>query len=410
VKRRGVMAVALWVASLALGACEQPPSDHYGRTSAVASPDAATSDADAATAGDDVLDAAGTDAAEADASGTDSSGARDGGAVSDGAGAVDGETSPEDYAIVVLPDTQYYSSSWPDIFAAQTKWIVDNKTSQRIAFVLHAGDIVDSDVPEQWEPASKSLHALDGQLPYVLTAGNHDYDNLADRMGLFNTYFPPSQFEQCPWFGGTFEPGHAENSFSLIGEAPTRWLVIALEFGPRDAALAWANLVLAQFRDTPAIIITHAYLQHRSLRYDHSTPGPERFNPHDYIMMGQPGGDINDGEEMWRKVVEPNSNVKLVFSGHDVDPAGQLPPGTTGRLTSTRPDGTQVHQILANYQTCLAAPCRTDANGAPAKGGNGFLRIVRFSPAAHTLTVATYSPYVDQSLTDDANQFTLPLD
>ena len=40
----------------------------------------------------------------------------------------------------------------------------------------------------------------------------------------------------------------------------------------------------------------------------------------------------------------------------------------------------------------------------------GFLRIVRFSPAAHTLTVATYSPYVDQSLTDDANQFTLPLD
>jgi hypothetical protein len=35
---------------------------------------------------------------------------------------------------------------------------------------------------------------------------------------------------------------------------------------------------------------------------------------------------------------------------------------------------------------------------------------VRVNPAAHTLTVATYSPYVDRSLTDDANQFTLPLD
>jgi hypothetical protein len=399
---RGVMALALGVASLALGACEQPPSGRYGRTVTAAIADAATGDADAATAGDD----ASADGASVDGASVDSASA--GADASDGA--VDGAMSPEGYAIVVLPDTQYYASSWPDIFAAQTRWIVDNKATQRIAFVLHAGDIVDWDVPAQWEPASKSLHALDGQVPYVLTAGNHDYGNLADRMGLFNTYFPPSHFEQFPWFGGTFEPGHAENSFSVIGDGPTRWLVIALEFGPRDAALDWANTVLARFRDTPAIIVTHAYLQHRSLRYDHSRPGPERFNPHDYIMMGQPGGDINDGEEMWRKVVAPNSNVKLVFSGHDVDPAEQLPPGTTGRLTSTRPDGTQVHQILANYQTCLASPCRTDANGASAKGGNGFLRIVRVNPAAHTLTVATYSPYVDQSLTDDANQFTLSLE
>jgi Calcineurin-like phosphoesterase len=386
---------ALLAVSLAVIGCERPPLDRYAESPPDATVDAPDAQAPPdAPPGADTLDARAPDGGTSTDSGSDAA------------------PRPETYSIVVLPDTQYYSSSWPDIFAAQTRWIVDNKAAQRIELVLHAGDIVDTDVPAQWAPASKALHLLDGEVPYVLSAGNHDYVNLADRMGQFNTYFPPSHFEQFPWFGGTYEPGHAENSFSVIGAGPRRWLVLALEFGPRDEVLAWASSVLALFRDTPAIIVTHAYLQHRSQRYDHTRSSPERdqFNPHDYVMMGQPGGDINDGEEMWRKLVEPNSNVKLVFSGHDVGNVDELPPGTTGRLTSTRADGTRVHQILANYQTCLSAPCQTNRRGEVVNGGNGYLRIVRISPFDHTLTVSTYSPYVDQSLTDDANQFTLPLD
>ena len=38
------------------------------------------------------------------------------------------------YAIVVLPDTQYYASSWTEIFDAQVRWIADNREVQRIAF------------------------------------------------------------------------------------------------------------------------------------------------------------------------------------------------------------------------------------------------------------------------------------
>src|SRR6476660_10325807 len=148
------------------------------------------------------------------------------------------------FSVVVLPDTQYYSSSWPDIFAAQTRWIVTNREAQQIAFVLHTGDVVDSDLPAQWDPASQALHLLDGEIPYAMTAGNHDYFNLADRMGMINTYFPPSHFTQYPWFGGTFEPGHLENSFSLFSAGGGRWVVLALEFGPRDEVLAWADSVL----------------------------------------------------------------------------------------------------------------------------------------------------------------------
>jgi hypothetical protein len=334
----------------------------------------------------------------------------------------DAGTGPGDpsYAFVVLPDTQYYSSSWPEIFQSQTQWIVDHRAAEKIAFVLHTGDIVDTDIAVQWGPASAGLHTLDGQVPYALTAGNHDYNGgLADRMGLVNTYFPPSHFAQYPWFGGTFEPGHVENNFNLFPAGPGgsgRWLVLALEFGPRNEVLAWANDVLKAFRTTPAIIITHAYLYRDGTRYDFVGSGDSQdYNPHRYVMMGQASSSVNDGQEIWDKLIAGNRNVKLVFSGHDVG-LDDLPPGTTARLSSTRADGSVVHQILANYQTCLGPPCEFPDSGVSnnvVRGGNGYLRVVRVTPgvgtAAGTIAVSTYSPYVDRSLSDDGNQFTLPL-
>jgi hypothetical protein len=340
--------------------------------------------------------------------GLDAGGASDGNA-SDG-GAPDGGLGGG-YSIVVLPDTQFYASRWPDIFAAQTQWIIENRQTEGIAFVLHTGDIVDVDDPIQWDRASQSLHVLDGQVPYVITAGNHDYKTFADRMGMGSIYFPVSGFAASSWFRGTFEPEHIENSYSVFNIGAEQWLVIALEFGPRDEALAWADAILKQHSDAPAIVITHAYLAHDGQRYDHTNPASPRFNPHDYAMAGQPASSINDGEEMWRKLIAPNSNVKLVFSGHDVSGVN-LPPGTAALLTSTRPDGTRVHQVLANYQTCLGPPCETFSDGTTTQtvhGGDGYLRLLRFSPTDHTISVRTYSPYVDRSLSDPANQFVLDM-
>jgi hypothetical protein len=311
--------------------------------------------------------------------------------------------APQHYSIVVLPDTQYYASKWHDVFTAQTRWVLDNRDAERIAFVLHTGDIVDGDTPDQWSVAAGALHLLDNQVPYVVTAGNHDYGTFADRMGMGNMYFPAAQLAELPGFVDTFEPDHVENSFSVFTvPGGGRWLVIALEFGPRDEVLAWADRVLKLLHEVPAIVITHAYLYHDGTRYDHVGSPAQSFNPHAYLMAGQPGTTINDGEEIWTKLVAPNSNVKLVFSGHDVSGVG-IPPGTTARLTSTRADGTRVHQILANYQTCTSPSCDE------VHGGNGFLRIIRFFPETRSLSVSTYSPYLDQSLTDPGNAFALDL-
>ena len=147
------------------------------------------------------------------------------------------------------------------------------------------------------------------------------------------------------------------------------------------------------------MIVTHAYLYSDGHRYDLAVSGLDKskssfqwYIPQFYNYTGSQG--INDGEAIWQKLVVPNRNVRLVFSGHVSGAA---------RLTSSRPDGTLVHQVLSDYQWLYAGT----ANDL---GGSGYLRIMEFDFHRKTLGVQTYSPYLDSYLTDDANQFTLSLE
>jgi hypothetical protein len=361
---------------LALAACELPPEVPAD----AGSPADGFHWEDAAPVTDT---GAGTDGGTSDAAGSDAGPNADGGA--------DGGTTPLPYSIVVLPDTQYYSSTYPELFDAQTAWIVEQHAAGNVAFVLHEGDIVDDDVATQWSRAYNSLHMLDGVVPYVISAGNHDYccgGWPGDRaMTMINGYFPVSTFSDRPSFKGTFEADHIENSAHLLDVpgSTSQWLVLSLEFGPRNAVLAWADGIAKQFADTPAIVLTHAYLYDDNTRYDHVARPTQLWNPHSY-PLGANGGDANDGEEMWQKLVLGNSNIKFVLSGHVLNSG-------VGRLSSTRPDGTVCHQILANYQNYD-------------RGGDGFLRVLRFFPDARVVHVQTYSPTFG-SMTDDRNDFML---
>ena len=316
------------------------------------------------------------------------------------------ETGPEFFTVVVLPDTQYSYYSSPSFFDAETRWIAANVAAERIAFVLHEGDIVDSPLdPAQWAAARASMAALDGKVPYVLTVGNHDLaltaQSNAPRTTLLNDAFPYTELENAPGFGGAFEAGHRENAYYLLPGGGRTWLVLALEFSPRPAVLAWAAQVLDDQKQLPAIVVTHAYLYSDGTRYDlqgrvcqftgdcvtppATGPAPQCWNPVCYL------GDGSDGGTIWNTLVLPHSNIVFVFSGHVANPA----PNDAARLSSLRPDGTVCHQLLADYQ----------ADGTT--GGDGYFRLLRISTDG-LVQVRTFSPYVDPAsafLTDDRNQF-----
>jgi hypothetical protein len=308
-----------------------------------------------------------------------------GGVSADAASHADDERA---FTIVSLPDTQYYAAQHPEILGAQTDWILRARERENVAFVVHEGDIVDSDEPSQWLSASRSLHKLDGLVPYVLASGNHDYDRSGDhitRRTLLDAFFPARGFDHtfCP--EAAFEPGRIENSCQLLDTPGGKWLVLSLEFGPRDAVLAWADRLAKRYASLPAILVTHAYLASDDTRYDHVARGDQLWNPHRYLR-GE-AGQVNDGEEVWRKLVIKNDNIHFVLCGHDLGDG-------IGRLTSARPDGTRVHQLLANYQM---APL----------GGGGYLRLMQVFPRSRRVRVRTYSPYLDRFKTDPDNDFTL---
>ncbi|HKP57703.1 MAG TPA: metallophosphoesterase [Polyangiales bacterium] len=293
-------------------------------------------------------------------------------------------------ALVVLPDTQFYACAYGEIFQQQTRWVAEQRDARGIGAVLHTGDIVDSDIDPQWQLAADSFQALAGSVPFMVTTGNHDLS--PGRHSLFPRYFKPSELDDFELGAESYEPGQSDNSYAVVRLADREWLVLGLEFGPRDRVVDWAAQVLREHADLPAILFTHAYLYSDGSRYDRAHDPHQLYHPDDYAQTPEQG--INDGEDMWNKLVVPHENVRLVLSGHVI-------PDGIARSSVRRASGGLVHQVLANYQHCDACPC------AEVEGGGGYLRLLEF--AADAIKVSTYSPHYDRWLRDDDNEFALEL-
>lgn len=293
------------------------------------------------------------------------------------------------FTLAVVPDTQYYSLNYPGIFLSQVSWIVANVQRLRIPYVFHLGDIVDQNTPIEWERASQAMWLLEGVVPYTVTPGNHDLGpsgNGTTRDTLMNGYFSYERTATWPTFGGAFEAGKLENTYHLFSAGGRDFIVMSLEWGPRDQIVAWADGIVAANPRRYAILVTHAYLNHNDFRYDIADGAhPQDFNPHQY---GTAGG-VNDGEQLWQKLVRKHAFV-MVLSGHVLGDG-------TGYLASVTDKGNTCHQIMSNYQF-------------RAQGGEGFMRLLQFQDDNKTIKIHTYSTLYDSFLTEPDQDFTVTLD
>ncbi len=301
------------------------------------------------------------------------------------------EEEKKPFNLVLLPDTQTYTALYPEIFRAQTEWIVKNADS--IAFVLHQGDITDNNTEKQWENATAALHLLDGNVPYTFVAGNHDLGdpggNANTRSSVFfNQYMPHEKYSKMEGFGGTFEPGTMDNTWHTFKAGGLDWLILSLEFGPRDRVLRWAGEIIEAHPRHKVIINTHAYMYSDNTRMNINSG--HAWVPQRYGLGSNTGDDaVNDAEMMWSKLVSRYPNILLVLSGHVLHSGA-------ARLVSVGEYGNNVYQMLANYQGGVEGS---------ENGGNGYLRILTIDPAEKKIAVRTYSPYVDQYKTDADQQF-----
>lgn len=285
------------------------------------------------------------------------------------------------FNLVMLPDTQKYADHYPTIFEAQTAWIVANADS--IAFVLHQGDITDDNVDHQWEVASRAMGLMDGKVPYTFASGNHDIGRGGSaenrNTDLMNQYFPYAKYSKEKTFGGAFEEGKMDNTWHAFKAGGLNWLILSLEFAPRNKVLDWAGSIISKFPKHKVIINTHAYMY-----YDNTRMGsnPEHHWLPIHYGLGNATGDdtANSGEQMWKKLVSQHPNIFIVVSGHVLNSG-------VGTLVSDGIYGNKVYQMLANYQT------GTDGS---INGGNGYLRIVTIDTKENQIRVRTYSPVTKQ--------------
>ena len=325
---------------------------------------------------------------------------------------------PDSWSIILVPDTQTYVKFERNhgILETMTSWISENIDSLNIKMVLCTGDLVEQNellVPDnvngnlpsrdQWQAVSHAFGRLDGKVPYILAAGNHDfgYKSIENRRTNYNQYFPSHRNilnkKGLRAAGKNLDrlPSLENAAYEFISPQHRKFLFLNLEFAPRDTIVHWAEQVLSEerFKDHTAVILTHSYLNAKDLHI---------------VKENYPITDANYGKAIWEKLVAPSTNVQLVFSGH-IGAADDFDAHTAFKVDRNKA-GKTVNQVTFNAQAM--------GGGWHGNGGDGWLRIMEFLPDGKTVIMTTFSPYFALSPStkhlayqrDAHNNFTIKLD
>jgi len=289
--------------------------------------------------------------------------------------------SDDDFTIILYPDTQNMVSDNQAIWQAMNDWVINNKTALNIQAVMSTGDTTNGNTTTEYEEAVEGWDKIkNSSLVYVPMVGNHDYGNIPNRdVTNWNTYFGTNYFSGKSWFGGAYN-NSTDNYYVKFDVGTHKYLVLALEFIPRDDVLTWAQGVLDDNTDREVILLTHSFLNQDGTRTAHDDPGHYGADPYGL-------GDDNDGPRLWEEFIKVNSNIFLIASGHE------LYAPLTRVIQDINSTGRIVNQVFANYQV-------------EANGGDGYVVLWKFRPSLGKIEMTTYSTNLDSY--DSTGAYTIP--
>lgn len=297
------------------------------------------------------------------------------------------------WSLVVIPDTQNYvkNAEYQGILELMNGWIAKNKDLYNVVAALHVGDIVDANNlqtvvrgtnqtgTQQWHAASTAFQRLDGVVPYIMALGNHDYGttNGTARTTRFNEFFPkdrnPLMEKHLIEMGENASGEKTMENAAFVFPLPNgkTLLIVTLEFAPSDLAIRWAKSVFnqEQYRDALGVVLTHTYIY---------------ANGNRILKENYPMPDVNYGEALWKNLIYPSSNIRLVICGHI---GNKEFVGSTAYSSDTNVAGKKVSQILFDTQFIGD------------NGGDGWLRILEFTADGDNVKAKTFSPLFDISPT-----------
>jgi hypothetical protein len=173
-----------------------------------------------------------------------------------------------------------------------------------------------------------------------------------------------NRFSSRGYYGGHYGSNN-DNWYDLFSAGGMDFIAVSFEYdtSPDAAVLTWADNLLTTYSNRRAIVLSHFICN-----------------------TGNPGTFGAQGQAIYN-ALKGHTNLFLMLCGHV--------PGE-GRRQDTF-NGNTIYTLLSDYQS------RTN-------GGNGWLRIMEFSPAQNVIRVKTYSPWLDQyeADPDSSSQFTVP--
>lgn len=279
--------------------------------------------------------------------------------------------------IVLIPDPQAYAKNLNQnpVYFSEALWINNNADS--IQFVLCLGDITGGNNDTQWRVAGGALSLLEGRkVPFTFTPGNHDLGDHADSRdaSLMNKYLPYSRYSRNSYFGGAYEVNKMENTWSTFSKGDYKFLILSLEYAPRNKVIEWAKTIVEQHPLHNIILNTHAHLtKYNELADTITTP----------LSLDTGDEYANHGVDVWEKLVSQYPNFLFVFNGHV---------GGVGHLIGDGIHGNKVYQFHANYDGQTVSD-------------RGMMRIVDMDTENRSFAIRTYSPYYNTSKPEEFVQF-----
>ena len=233
---------------------------------------------------------------------------------------------PTDYefSFMVIGDTQIVTRWDANGLGKIYDYVISNVQKKKVKHVMGLGDITDSDNSREWGFATKQIARMDGVVPYSIVRGNHDIystrnhpDNTSKKDSM-NYESPFDEFygaEDSPYakqytyfydYGEGKENFRARNTVHFFSSSSRDYMVVALDYGPNDDILAWANGIIEAHPYHNVIITTHSYLQADGTTLDKG----------ESVYPSRNFADSNDGDKMWEKLISKHENVVMVLCGH----------------------------------------------------------------------------------------------
>jgi hypothetical protein len=191
-----------------------------------------------------------------------------------------------------------------------------------------------------------------------VAVGNHDQEPIGGgptaASFYYNQYFGTNHFTGRSYYAGHYGTNN-NNHFDFFSAGGMDFIVLYFEYDDDadPAVLAWGNAVLRTNANRRAIVITHNF---------GNTTTPVSFSPQGAAIYN---------------AVRTNANVFMMLAGHVT--------GQGSRVDTF--NGNTIHTFVSDYQGWT-------------NGGDGFMRVIDFSPSNNVVVFQTFSPWTGEWLTD----------